>query len=465
MSYAAFTMSENLAYPLSLVAIWAMLKAVREPRARNDAILLGIIIVATAARLQLIVLVPAALTAALLAGIFERQADESVVRAVVRRVLEHRLLFGSVAAVLLVAGLGALSGQGVFSVFGSYAVLPRSGHPNVSHFLNLTVRHVAGIDLALGVTPFVAALVAAYAFVRTGGRGKALPFGAVAASVTAWLVVEVAWEAAVFDSPQGDIPRIHERFLIYVTPFFLVALLAAVPLAARVARRTYLVAAACAALLPVVIPFHSMVNSTISVDTFGLEPLARVVRGETVAVPHATLTAIWIAATFAFLYVVVRERQRSVVSLAVIAFLLISGLTWTRIESGALFARGTLPAHRDWVDRATPDAGVALVTAAEFPASALEAGYFNRSIARLYYVCVPNFGPDFGEVQVTIDEKGRLRDSAGYVRARYAVMPAGLVVRGRVIAANPKGKEVLVASNGVLTLPPGTAVRCKRPSA
>src|SRR5512132_363201 len=102
MSYAAFTMSENLAYPLGLAAIWAMINAIREPRARNDAVLLGVIVVATVARVQLLVLVPAALTAALLAGVFERDVGESGVRAVVRRVKMHWLLFGSVAAALAV---------------------------------------------------------------------------------------------------------------------------------------------------------------------------------------------------------------------------------------------------------------------------------------------------------------------------------------------------------------------------
>jgi hypothetical protein len=465
-SYAAFTMSENVAYPLCLVAIWMMLKAICEPRARNDAILLGAIIAASAARVQLIVLVPAALTSFLLTGIFERHVGESSVRSAVNRVVRHRLLFGSVAAVLVVAGVGALSGKEVSSVFGRYAAVGRAGYPNLWHFLNLTVRHVAGLDLALGVAPFAGTLVATLAFVRSGSRGKTLAFAAAAASLTGWLVLEVAWDAAQFDSPHGDVPRIHERFLIYVVPLFLVALLATVRIAARVSRRSYLVAAVCAALLPVVIPFHTVVNSTVSVDSFGLEPFARIIRGATVPAPHATLTAIWISATFALLYVVVRERLRSVVTLVLIAFLLISGLTWTRIESGALFARGALPAHRDWVDRAKPDGGVVLVTAGEFPASALETAYNNLSIARLYYICAPNFGPDFGETQVMIDRAGRLRDSAGLVRARYAVMPAGLGVRGQIVASNPQGKEVLVAPrNGVLTVPPGTPVRCHRPGA
>jgi hypothetical protein len=460
MTYSSFTMSENLAYPLCLVAIWAMLVAVRAPRPRNDALLLAGIVIATAARVQLIVLVPAALTAILLAAVFERVPGESVVRSIVQRVRRHALLFGAVAAVLVFAGIGALAGQAIFSAFGRYANVGRSGLPSPWEFLDLAIRHLAGLDLALGAAPFVGALVAAFAFARSGFRGNARVYAAVAVSVTTWLLVEVAWDAAVFDSPTGDVPRIHERFLIYVIPFFLVALLATVRVAAAITPRVYLCAAAFAGLLPVVIPFHTVINSTISVDSFGLEPYARVVAGEVIPARHATLTAILIAATFSLIYVVVRERMRTIAVLVLLAFLLIGAAARTRIEDGADVGRSALPTHVDWVDRAVPAGGVVLITGPGDPLSALETAYFNKSIARLYSVCRNAFGPDFGEQQVTIDNADRLRDSSGFVTAGYAVVPAGLVVRGRVVASS--SAEVLVAPpDGPLSLPLGDRpVRC-----
>jgi hypothetical protein len=465
MSFAAFTVSENLAYPVCLVAIWMMLRAIREPKAANDALLLVAVVAASAARVQLVVLVPAALTAAVLAGLFERGADESAIHSIARRVRRQWLLFGSVAAGLVLAGLGAVAGTGISSAFGRYAVVGQAGHPSVWELVELTVRHLAGIDLAVGVVPFVGAIVAAFAFFRSRTRAKALPFAAVAISCTVWLLVEVAWDAAQFDSPSGDLPRIHERFLIYVVPFFLIALLATVRLAATISQRVYQLAAGSAVLLLLVIPFHTVINSTVSFDSMGLEPFARVVLGQTVPAKHATLMAVWIALTLGLLYVVVRERLRSVVILVLIAFFLIDGVSWSRIESGGRFARLFLPSHRDWIDRAKPGGGVVLVTAADYPASALETAYSNESIARLYYICTPTFGPDFGEEQVTIDGAGRLRDSVGVIKARYAVMPAGLVVSGRIVTSNPQGRLVLVAAeNGVLTLPPGTPpVQCHRP--
>jgi hypothetical protein len=457
MNLSSFTMSENLAYPVCLGAIWMMLVAVSAPGLRNDALLLGSICAATVARLQLIVLIPAALTAALVAGTFERDADESVVRSVERRLRRHALLFGTVAVLFVAAAIGALLGVGIFSVFGRYAEVGRRGFPDPWHFLNLVVRHLAGLDLALGVVPFVGALVAAAAFARSGSRGKHLAFAAVASCVTTWLLLEVAWDAALFDGPHGDAPRIHERFLIYVMPFFLTSLIATVRLASRVSARIYVAAAACAALLPVVIPFDIVINNTISFESIGLEPFARVVHGALVPVAHPTIFAVWIAATFGLLYVVVRERLRSIVILVLIPFLLIGEIAHTRIESAAGFARSKLPAHRDWVDRARPTGGVVLVTGAGSPVSALETAYNNLSIARLYYICRHTVGPDFGDKPVTIDAAGRLRDASGFVSARYAVMPAGFVVRGRIVASNPEGKQVLVAPpKGPLSLPLGS---------
>src|SRR5436305_1429797 len=69
MLYSGFEMSESLAYPLCLVALWTMLRAVRRPSLRNDALLLAAIVLASAARLQLVVLIPAALTAVLLVAL------------------------------------------------------------------------------------------------------------------------------------------------------------------------------------------------------------------------------------------------------------------------------------------------------------------------------------------------------------------------------------------------------------
>ncbi len=448
MFYSSFTMSENLAYPLGLTAIWAMLEAVREPRPRNDAVLLGAIVLATAARIQLIVFVPAALTAIILAAAFAR-GGVTVRRSLMRASRQHGLLLGVLAG-LFVAVVGrGLAGQGVLSLAGRYAGVGERGLPDPWTFVDLFVRHLAGIDLAVGVVPFVGAVVAAIVFARSGFPRERLPFAAVAVAVTTWLLLEVAFDAALFDGPGGDQPRIHERFLIYVLPFFFSVVIATIRIPeAKASVRIYRGAAVFAALLPLVIPFHTVVNQTIVFETFGLQPFARVSNGELVALPYAPVAAVWIAATLALLFVEVRRRTRAVVVLVLIPFVLISGLLKDRIEAGSVFARSVLPKRADWVDAAKPKGEVVLISMRTMHTAALETAYSNLSIARIYTICGALVGPEFGELAVTIDDSGRLRTPSGYVKASYAVVPLGLGLHGRVVARNGKGRQVLVLPRG-----------------
>jgi len=454
LAYSSYVMSESLAYPLCLVAVWSILVAVRAPSVRGDAAVMGAVLLSTAARVQLIVLVPVALTAFLLVPLLDREVAESRLRALLRGVKLHKLAFGAVAAVALVAGTAALLGLGVFSVVGRYANVGRSGLPDLGHTLRVLVEHIAGIDLAVGVVPFIAALVTAYAFARSARRRREhVAFAAVAVSLTVWLLLETAYDAAKFDSPTGDVPRIHERFLIYLLPLFLIAVVAAARLSSRRAPiGVYAGAAAVAAILPAAIRFDTVVNNTTVVDSFGLQPFARAAGGQLVAVPHAALAAVIAAAVFGLLYIQVRQRLRTVVLLVLIAFVLIGGLLRIRIEAFSAVAASLLPARADWVDQAKPGDDVAILTVA--PDTALETAFANISIARVYTLCNRGFGAEFGERRVTVDRRGRITDSEGVVRARYVVVPWAVDVQGRVVAWNAEGGLALVAPrNGRLTVP------------
>jgi hypothetical protein len=466
MFYSSYTMSENLAYPLCLTAIWAMLESVRAPSARSDAVLLGTIFLACVTRVQLVVLVPAALTAVFLAAVLGPEDGVNVGRSLIQALRRHWLLLCSLAGAFLPVLVRGFVGEGVFSIAGRYDIVGRSGFPDAWPFIDQFARHLAGVDLALGVVPFVGAIVAAIAFARSRFPRGRLPFAAVAVSVTTWMLVEVAWEAALFDGPHGDVPRIHERFLIYVVPLFLTALFATIHL--DVSARLCLGAVAFAALLPVVIPFHTVVNQTIGADTFGLHPFARPDGGRLVAISHVTLAAILAAAVLGLVYVRLRSWTQGLVLLVLIPFALTSYLTRDRIESASAFTRSLLPRdHRDWVDAVSPRGDVILISGLTLEdRPALETAYNNNSITRLYYVCVYTAGSEFGERQVTIDRSGRLRGPAGYLKARYVVAPASLHIRGTVLTRNRSGREVLVAPEGSrVKIPParrGTILKkCK----
>ena len=463
MFYASFSMSENLAYPVCLLTIWAMLATTRTPSIRNDALLLGGVLAAVATRVQLVMLVPAALTAILLAAALDRSESVRLARRLGLAVARHILLFGVLIGGLGVAGAGALAGKGIYSVFGRYAEAARHDLPSLDRFLEMFRWHLAGVDLAVGVVPFIAAIVTAVVFARRGFRGRAVPFAAVAVSVTVWALAEVAVDAAIYDL--SDIPRIHERFLIYVFPFFLVALLASVQIPAREAPAwLYVAAGAAAALLLLAIPYGTVINQPSAVDTFGLQPLAHTSRGLVVPLPHTALVALAGASVLAFLFVQVRGQLRATVILISIPLLLISGQAMNRIAAGSTFARSVLPARSDWVDAAKPKGPVVLVTGAEEATPALETAYANNSISRLYYLCRPVAGHEFGERQVTIDAAGRFHGPTGPVAAAYAVVPTRLAVQGRIVARTIPGREVLVRLPGNrLSVPPelrGAALGC-----
>jgi hypothetical protein len=271
---------------------------------------------------------------------------------------------------------------------------------------------------------------------------------------------EVAWDAALFDSPTVDVPRIHERFLIYVVPLFIVALVASVgSWSSRVPGRIYAVAAVVTTALVLAIPFHTVINDTVSVDSFGLEPFGRIIHGRLVAIPHATLYALFLVATVTLLYAHVRNRMRTVVLVLLVPFVFAGGLARARIEGAAADSRVDVPAHVDWVDRAGPLGGVVLVTARK-PTPELQTAYANLSVKRLYFLCQPVFGPDFGEQQLRIARSGRLIGPHGALEAQYLVGPASLHLDGRVVARNRKGHEVLVApADGRASVAPATRQR------
>jgi hypothetical protein len=463
MFYTGLEMSENLAYPLTLLAIWTMLRAVREPRLANDALMLAAIALACTARLQQVALFPAAVTAILVvAFVWPDEPGQGRLRPVGRAVSAHRLVFASVAVALLAVLLRTVQNGGALPLAGRYSNVG-SAHANPLRVLEIAFHHLAELDLALGVVPFVGALIAAYALAHFGFPRRALIFGAVAAATTVWLLLEVAFDAAAFDSSShpahptqlaGSLPRIHERYLIYVVPLFLVALVAALrAVRPRVPVRATLGAALIAALLPATIPFHDVINTSAVADTFGLEAFATVAHGALTAVAHATLVAVIFAGVMAFasLYAFLRPRPSFAIVLTLLAFFVLSNFVRIRLIGSANGFTAPQPLQRNWVDRVVGNGSVALVGAPGTSRLALlDVAAGNESIARVYYTCHAAFGRDFGEQQLT---------AGSSIPASYAVVPSAMRISGRVLARDRAGHLVLVAPTGGTVKVP-SALRC-----
>jgi hypothetical protein len=465
MLYSGFEMSESLSYPLCLLAMWAMLRAVRRPSVGNDALLLAAIVLASTARLQLVVLVPAAVTAVLLVALARPEPAERRLRAVWRAVSEHLLLFGAVG-VALVAGLArTVMNGGNLPLAGRYSNVG-TAHASAWRVVELFFQHLAELDFAVGVIPFAAALLGGYALVRFGFPRAALVFASVAVASTVWFLLEVAVDAAAFDATSAhprtrsaftDLPRIHERYLIYLVPFFLVALFAALGLrrSGFPATRHLIGVGAAAVVLPALIPFGTVINGTSPIDSFALHVFGTTRSGRTVPIAHATTLAVALSALLAVVWFLASSQRLPAPAAVLVAALAFLGMSALELGSQVTpIARTTLglPAHAGWVDRIVGSEGdVSLVGGAGVRTVALrETAFWNGSIARVYYTCDAAFGADFGE---------RPLAAGSAILARYAVVPASLRVLGRVLARDPEGKLVLVAPTDGALRP--SALRCR----
>jgi hypothetical protein len=464
MAYSSLELSENLAYPLFLVAVWRLLCALRDPRPRNDALLLGAIVLASSARLQTVVLVPVALTAILLVAVQKAGTNEGV-GAFRGMLYRHRLLFATVGVGLVAVVIRTIQDGGAIPLAGRYAVV---GHarPPLLDVAKTTLQHLAALDLAVAVIPFACALAAGYALARSGFRSPAFVWAAVATATTFWLLLEVGFDAAAFDKTSrlpsgqltGDLHRIHERYLIYIVPFFLVALVAMTGRGRpRVPARVHVVVAAIAALLPALIPFARDINYTSVVESPSFQVLGTVRSGVVVPITHPTITALAFSFILAGIYLLAFLDRRPPLALvvSVLGFAAISFFAIARMTSAASGSTGQLPGHLAWVDRARK-ANVALVSGVgSSKVAALETAFNNYSISRLYYLCRPSFESDYGERPLTLGKGGQLRIGTSELRARYAVVPTSFAVRGRVVARDPKGGFELVApANRVVVVPP-----------
>jgi hypothetical protein len=463
MSYTSLELSENLAYPLFLVAVWRLLCALREPSPRNDALVLGAILLACAARLQAVVLVPATLTAIVLVAARAAATGRSWKDVLRRTIAQHRLLFTTLGVGLAATVVRTIQDGGNVPLAGRYAAV---GHarPSLVDIAKITLQHLGALDLAVGVVPFACALALGYALARSRFRRPAFMWAAVATATTFWLLLEVGFDAAGFDKTyrlstgqlRGDLPRIHERYLIYVVPFFLVALMAALRYGrTRVSRRAHLVVAVIAAVLPAVIPFARDINYTSVAESPSLQLLGDVKHGVVVAIDHPTATALALSILLAAVYLVAFLDRRPPLALVVtvLSFAAISFVAIARMASAATGSTGELPPRLAWVDRAGKQGVVMISGIGTSKVAAIETAYYNASVTRLYYLCVPAFEADYGERPLTLGNGNGFLDRGSPLRARYVVVPTSFGVRGRVLSRDVRGGLELVApTRGVVVI-------------
>ncbi len=339
-------MQENLAYPAFLTAALLIVLCLEEPTAGHQVALLAAIAVAAAARFELLVLVAIVPTAVLLA------------RASARRLAG--VFVPCVGVIVVLAVLDAVQPSRLQDALQTFP--ETSAGYGVGGVLRWIVRSLAGLDLATGAIPLVA-LVLLTLPRATPRRPAERAFLSVAWASLGWFLVvgglSGSWE------PFG----LKERYLVYVEPLLLLALVLWVELGPARRLRVVLGAAAVLALCVAFLPLGSLLTApSLPGNALGLEVFRRI--GNATGFGWG-LKALLVGAVLAVPLVAAALARRRVVALAFVGvFIAVSAAFAARIaddQARAVAATAMLPADRSWVDAAVgKDAKVTLLNTSNF---------------------------------------------------------------------------------------------------
>jgi hypothetical protein len=222
---SSLLLTEVVAYPAFLWAVLALQYTLESRGRRADLIALLGITVAVLARTQFaafLIVLPIALFIHEL-RFAEREAKPwgaRVRRAATRSVSEHRLLAGvyvaMVAAAVALAAAGRLS-----SVLGTYSSAAR-GNVVPQGIGRALLDHVGTIALGAALLPFLVGVAWLLSTIVKPSSRERHAF----ASIASIAILALVFEVSSFDERFGG-ATVHDRYLFYVVPLFLIAFAAA----------------------------------------------------------------------------------------------------------------------------------------------------------------------------------------------------------------------------------------------
>jgi glycosyltransferase involved in cell wall biosynthesis len=425
MAYVGTLMTENAFYPIFLWFAFALVVMLERPTLRNQLLVLVLAVLAFETRAQAVALFGAVLTAPLALAWIERGRPRSL--------KAFAPLYGIViGAVVLVAIVEAARGRSPAAILGSYSKTSNGGY-HVWPVIRWLVLHVAELDLSLFVLPF-AAVIVLVANARHLDRRLRI-FAAVTASVSVWLVVEVA----VFASQYSH--RVEERNFFYLAPLFLLGLLAWIERGQPRPPRAAIAAAGIAAALPGAIPFLSLLNITSQSDTIGLQPWWYL--GDSAGRDSVALVAVLLSIALGAAFLWLGPRHAPLLPVVVALGFLVTWLPlqlWThsfpRLGSSAVHQG--IGGERSWIDAAVGrNSHVAVLWSGGNELAVWENEFWNRSVDRVYDLGTPLSG-DMPSTALKIDQStGVLRDDAGApIADRYVLTSTAVDLVGRRVASD-----------------------------
>jgi hypothetical protein len=461
--YTSLILTESAAYLASSLALLAVLLALERPTAVRQLALLGAVALAYATRPQFAALLPAFLAGAVLVW----AVDES--RPPFRRAaltLWPTLSFVT-AITLYTAGRLLLTSSSPEGSFAGYADLWREYDPlPVAKF---AVYHLAAWEIYLFVVPFLVAPMVVVELLRAARRGgeREGAFAATFLTVNAAMVLI----AAAFASTPYGYSELHDRYLFYVAPLWLVAF--AVWLERGLPRPMPLTAAclALALVLPAILPFGLIGgNLVIEVAPTALWSWVWTTIQSTPHLDGRRVLEAWVLVVALAAVVAPRRLWPALPAIVVSGLVFSAVLAWGR-EIGVpdAFSRAD-QGSRTWVDDALPAGAHATKLYASPPRcpyteltrqALFLTEFFNGAIDRV--VAVGGSTPDgLPTERVGVGAGGRLLLSGGTpLVAPYVVTQPWIELRGRRLGRGTGASLVLWQTRGPVTLA-GRWIACSR---
>jgi hypothetical protein len=422
LALASTLLTENVAYPAFVWAVFLCQRALAAPSVGRDAAALAGLLLAFAARTQLFVLAVALPVALVIHELgFVPGHRGGSVRATVRRiVVQHRVLASTYLAGAAAIGAFAVAGV-VGSVVGNYAT-PFQGDLLPPGFWRSAAAHFDQVAIGAGIVPVALAISWTLTTIARPERKE----GHAYAALFLVLVPLLTFEVTSFDLRFTPQQFIQDRYLLYLVPLFAVGAAAwLVQRTRRTLRLATLVAAGGALATLVLFGTYDDPNVIFWASPAGaFHPALESLSGSV-----GLSTAAFCSLTSAALALVVAGAASRAPNLATIGVTLaVAG--FGTLQAGYVLDRFVEPAMmrshgggpRDWIDAALPgDRSVALVpTAHDSPTHWWEAEFWNKNVDGVLKVgSGPTFTP-FPADAVAIDyDAGRLRVSR---RSDYLVV-------------------------------------------
>jgi len=393
LAYTGTVMTENVFYPLFLVVALVLVLVLERPTLLRSGLLVALVVLAFATRVQAVAIVPAALLAPFVLALFQRRGP----RATISQYRAVYLGFAGLALFALVVQL--VSGRSPQDLLGAYSPVGNASY-DFGSSLHYLLWHVEELALYVLVVPVAATIV-----LLGGARRLQSPLQSFLAALVAFTLCFVP-VVALFASHFSD--RIEERNLFYLAPLLLIALLAWVEQGAPRPHMLAPVAAGVSTLLVLLLPFDRFLTTSAITDTLMLLPWWSL--QDHIGSGWMRPAAVGLALVLSAAFLLVPRRYAVALPLLV---LVLWGIAvkpiwwgthgWERFARGSLF-QGIRTAEPDWIDRTLPKGAQAafIWTGRTDRLTVNENEFFNRSVGPVYYVDDPTPG-GLPEKKISVD--------------------------------------------------------------